>query len=103
MNYCYASGSSHAEGDGFTGIFKIINGQRETVICKGQAITDNNFHNIEVKRIKDMVILKVDGKEMCRARDNAFIIKGKIGIGSYNDMACFDDINISGKYETIKE
>ena len=100
MNYCYASFSAHDAGDGYTGLFKIVDGQRQQVVCNDQAFTDNEYHNYEVIRKGNQVITKVDGRELCRAIDEVFGLKGKIGIGSYNDMANFDDIKVTGKYET---
>lgn len=98
MNYCYASFSSHEEGDGFTGLFKIINGERQTVIYKGQAFSDNKYHLVEVIKRGTEVIISINGKELCRATDEDFDKEGRIGIGSYNDMANFDDIRVTGSY-----
>ena len=99
-NYCYASFSSNQEGDGFTGIYRIVNGQRETVYYHDQAFNDNNFHTYQIIRKGNEITTKVDGRELCKASDDTFGVTGQIGIGSYNDMAHFDDISISGSFIT---
>ena len=103
MNFCYASFSRHDEGESFTAVFKIVDGVRTSIAHKGVAITDNEFHNIELTRKGNEVSCKIDGKQFYKGNDEIFVKKGKIGIGSYNDMACFDDIQIIGDYEVIKE
>ncbi len=100
FNYCYASFCSNEEGDGFTGLYKVIDGARQTVTFKGTAFRDNDYHKLRIKRTGKEIIMYIDGKEHCRASDEAFAKTGQIGIGSYNDMACFDDISITGAYIT---
>jgi hypothetical protein len=95
QNYCYASLSSHYPAEGTTGLFKIVSGVRSIVKCQGVGLTDTQYHNIEVRRSGNTIYLLRDGILIVSATDARFGVSGSVGIGSYNDSACFDDVNVS--------
>ena len=91
LNYYYVMFNSNPV---FTEIFKLVNGTRTSLANYGvSAISDNSYHNIEVKRDGNLIEVKFDNALIMSATDGTFT-NGKIGLGSFNDSAYFDDIQI---------
>lgn len=100
-NYYYALFNSRAE---WNELFKVINGQRIAIASPNvELITDNKFHNFEISKQDDLIIIKRDGVIVMSANDDTFKI-GKVGVGVLgisNDVTYFDDIEISSEDEQI--
>ena len=96
-NYSYFSLSAGNEGPGATGLFKIVNGERQEVAFKGRAIQDNEWHQVELNRVGNRVKASIDDQLLVSGEDEAFGTPGPVGIGSYNDQAWFDDIEVVQK------
>ena len=93
-HYCYLSLSSGNEGSGATGLYKIVNGVRQDVAFKGRAVLDNNWHRIELHRNGRQITVSQDDQLLVSGNDDAFAKTGMVGVGSYNDQAWFDDIEL---------
>jgi pectate lyase len=77
-----------------TQLFKVVNGVRQTLATASQAaFADYFYHTIEVVRAETSIDVSVDGNLILSTTDSTFG-PGKVGIGSFNDMASFDDITI---------
>ena len=78
-----------------TELFKVVNGQRYTIATATRAgFFDNDYHTIEVTRSGALIRVSVGGTEIVTASDSTFGA-GRIGIGSFNDAARFDDVTIT--------
>ena len=77
----------------------VVNGDYRMKLNKDippPTLMDQNFHNAMVKRNKEKIEVYLDGKLVMQAKDGTFKA-GKIGIGSFDDVGCFDDVRIEGK------
>ncbi len=91
QNYYYAVFENKA---GSTGIYKIENGIRyQLSVCNEVVIQDNNFHNINVIYVGNILEILFDSNTIMTV-NNIILPQGKIGFGSFNDMASFDDVII---------
>ncbi|MFO7933461.1 MAG: T9SS type A sorting domain-containing protein [Bacteroidales bacterium] len=55
------------------------------------AVADMNYHEYRLVRNGTTVTAYIDGEEYMSVTDDALGVEGKIGMGSYNDVAWFDD------------
>lgn len=79
----------------FTNIFKIVNSQRFTIATfYGSLLKDNLYHHIKIVRDGDIISVCFDGTEIMKGYDTTYST-GKIGLGSFNDSAFFDDVLIT--------
>jgi hypothetical protein len=77
----------------------LVNGEYRMRINKDipePVLKDQAFHNVEVKRENEKIEVYYDSKLLMQAEDNTFP-SGKLGIGSYDDTASFDDVHAVGK------
>jgi len=81
----------------FTQLFKVINGSRSTALATAESdwLNDNAYHSIEIKRTGSAIRVHFDGNLILSADDNS-LGAGKVGVGSFNDSAYFDDVNVVG-------
>jgi molybdopterin-guanine dinucleotide biosynthesis protein len=81
---------------GSTVIQKVVNGVGTAVAtATTPGITDNAYHNVQVSRRGQTVTVSVDGQQLVTATDAALATAGQVGVGSYNDAAYFDDVNVT--------
>ncbi|MCF6264890.1 MAG: alginate lyase family protein, partial [Xanthomonadales bacterium] len=79
-----------------TQLFKVVAGERELLkTATTGRITDNNYHTVAVRRVADSIEISFDNSVVLEVTDSTFL-SGKLGLGSFNDAAYFDDIRISG-------
>jgi len=91
INYYYMMFSSNEHN---TDLFRINNGEREYVAqTEYFPVPDNKYHNISIIRIKNNIKVYFDNEKILETWDGRFGA-GKIGIGSFNDMSLWHDINI---------
>lgn len=91
-NYYYMMFNSNSS---WNLLHKINAGQRSDISMASSAlITDNNYHHIELSRKGHQITVKRDNVIVLNISDSN-VGKGRIGIGSLNDIAYFDDIEIS--------
>jgi len=76
-----------------TQLFKVINGIRQELATATASIIDDEYHTVEVRRITDNITVKFDNNIVLQITDSSLPI-GRLGVGSYNDSAYFDDIRI---------
>jgi len=92
-NYYYAMFNRTAAN---TQLFKVVNAVRQPALATANfAIPDNDDHLIEVARSGSAITVSVDGTPVMQA-DDATFGAGRIGIGSFNDAASWDDVSITG-------
>ena len=78
-----------------TQLFRVDSGVRELIdTAIAGSIVSDAYHEIEVRRIGSSIEVRFDGALVLAAEDSTFP-SGKLGLGSYNDSAYFDDIRIS--------
>ncbi|MBN1894638.1 hypothetical protein JW906_09085 [bacterium] len=95
-NYCFALCTAQQPSKAETGLYAVRNGRRSVIARRNQGITDNAFHRFELVRKGSGVTLKKDGRTLVSAWSSRFQGAGGVGIGSINDEAYFDDIEIHG-------
>ena len=86
--------------DDFHNAIMLVNGDYRQKLNRDipePTLIDTDFHKVKVKRkaIGDIEV-HFDGKLVMKAHDITFIA-GKVGIGSFDDVGCFDDVKIKGK------
>ena len=88
---------------GFTALFKVAGGTRQQVAAADQDwITDNLYHAVEISRNGDEVTVLFDGATVLTATDTAFPT-GRLGVGSFNDSAYFDDISVKESSSPVSQ
>lgn len=96
--FCYQNSSNYyyvslnESNDGATrGILKVTNGSvTELADISSSFASDTDYH-VEVIRSGSSITVKVDSVQVASASDSAFT-SGKVGFGTYNDSARFDDL-----------
>ncbi|MCF6325344.1 MAG: putative Ig domain-containing protein [Gammaproteobacteria bacterium] len=93
-NYYYMMFNNNED---YTQLFKVVNGTRSSALATARYdwLTDNLYHSIEVSREGDVISVRFDGSMVLDATDSTFGI-GKVGVGSFNDAAYFDDVSVVG-------
>jgi len=90
-NYFYMMFNNDAD---FTALFRVVNGVRQQVAIAGQDwVTDNLYHAVEISRSGGEITVLFDGATVLTATDSTFAT-GRVGVGSFNDSAYFDDISV---------
>lgn len=87
-------------GNNESGAFKVIDGVRERV---GDAnpmpsMMDTLYHSYNIVRAGSTITVYIDDVEYHSITDDALSTKGKIGVGSHNDVVFFDDF-IEANYD----
>ncbi len=78
----------------YTKIVKRINGvPQDLVVYDNLVFKDNLYHEVKLVRNGNFIYVYFDDNIILSAQDATFT-SGKIGVGSYNDAAFFDDILI---------
>jgi len=57
-------------------------------------IPDDGYHDLKVTRVDDLITVYLDDIERLSVTDSTLGV-GQIGVGTYNDSAYFDDINVT--------
>jgi hypothetical protein len=93
-NYYYVFFNA-SDNDTTNGIMKRENGNIAKIseLALPPTIVDDLWHNVEITRVGSDITVKIDGITAFAAIDSTFDV-GKIGLGSYNDSAYFDDVNV---------
>jgi len=93
-NYSFMSFSARATE---TQVFRVTAGQRAVVATANRAgIIDAGYHAIQVWRHGVWIRVAVDGQVILSANDNtAGAVVGQVGVGSLDDSAFFDDIEVA--------
>jgi len=77
-------------------LFTVVGGVRQPALATANfALPDNNYHLVAVARNGSLITVSFDGAIIMQATDATFGA-GRIGIGSFNDAAWWDDILITG-------
>lgn len=61
---------------------------------RSTTIQHEGWYNLRLTKKGEKIVLEVDGKVWFKSNDKTFG-KGKIGIGSFNDAAMFDNIEVT--------
>ncbi|MCF6261133.1 MAG: Ig-like domain-containing protein [Gammaproteobacteria bacterium] len=99
-NYFYMMFNNNAA---YTALFKVVNGARQQIAIAGQDwITDNFYHAVEISRNGGEITVLFDGATVLTATDTAFLT-GRLGVGSFNDSAYFDDISVKESSPSVSQ
>lgn len=77
----------------------LVDGDSRTRVSKDihePTLIDQDFHNVEVKREKSKIEVYFNSELIMQAEDDKFQF-GKLGIGSFDDIASFDDVQVLGR------
>ncbi len=88
-----------------TELFRVVDGDR---VLLGAAtagwLTDDEYHTVAVRVASSTIEISFDGNLVLEYTDLAGVLPiGKIGLGSFNDSAYFDDIRITTGTNTIAD
>ncbi|MCF6324799.1 MAG: alginate lyase family protein [Gammaproteobacteria bacterium] len=80
-----------------TQLFKVIDGNRTALPKEASSdwLTDNLYHRIVISRSGSEIKVYFDGTLILSATDSS-LGAGRVGVGSYNDSAYFDDVSVTG-------
>lgn len=79
---------------GETKLFKIVAGERTEIAASSDFyLQDNEYHTVGIRRSGVAITVTCNGALVLTARDGTFS-EGRIGLGSFNDAAAFDDVRI---------
>lgn len=91
-NYCYMMFNSRSD---FNQLFKVAGGVRQLVAdATFEGIRDNNYHDIRLDKIGSRVKVYYDGVQILETENALLSGAGRVGVGSFNDAAYFDDIAV---------
>lgn len=76
------------------GILKVVNGVPTELADITIPVSANTDHLVEIIRSGSAISVAVNGASVASATDSTFG-SGKVGFGSYNDGATFDDLEVS--------
>ncbi len=77
-----------------TQLFKVESGRRsELATATTDWLNDNLYHAIDIVRSGDQIRVTFDGNMLLSATDATFAM-GRLGVGSFNDSAFFDDVRV---------
>ncbi|MCF6264676.1 MAG: alginate lyase family protein [Xanthomonadales bacterium] len=78
-----------------TVLFRVVAGERrQLAAATANWLSDDEYHLVEVRRTGNNIEVRFDGNPVLDVMDATFL-NGKLGLGSFNDSAYFDDIRIS--------
>lgn len=85
-----------------SGTYKVVDGVRTLVgaIYPIPPVSDTMYHEYKITRTGSEVVAYVDDVEYHRVTDDALNAEGKIGLGSHNNTAFFDDFTDGNPGET---
>lgn len=93
-NYYYAS-FNESNDSATNGIFKVAGGTRTQMVNISNTITAGTLYPIRVERQGAAIRVYRSGNLAAQVNDSTFPT-GKVGFGSKNDGATFDDLNVTG-------
>jgi len=99
-NYYYVMFNNNKD---FTQLSKVINGTRTELVPANREVdwlNDNAYHSIEVSRAGSVITVRFDGSVVLSGTDNS-LGAGRVGVGSFNDSAYFDDVSVTGIAATV--
>ncbi len=78
-------------------LFKVVDGNRTLLATadSGDWLNDNAYHSIKINRTGSTISVYFDGTLILRTDDSS-LGAGRVGVGSYNDSAYFDDVSVTG-------
>lgn len=81
----------------YTALFKVVSGVRQQIaIAEQDWVTDNLYHAVEIShRSGGEITVLFDGAMVFTVIDAAFPT-GRVGVGSLNNSAYFDDVSVRG-------
>jgi subtilisin family serine protease len=91
-NYYFAS-FNESNDPNTHGIFKVSNGVSTQLENFGATITPGTTYKVDIRRTGNLIEVYLDGQFYGEAEDSTFI-NGKVGFGSKNDKAIFDNLVI---------
>jgi len=99
-NYYYVMFNNNQN---FTQASKVIKGTRTELVAADREVdwlSDNAYHSIEVSRAGGVITVRFDGRVVLSGTDNS-LGAGRVGVGSFNDSAYFDDVSVTGTAATV--
>ncbi|HEY6562332.1 MAG TPA: hypothetical protein VI072_33925 [Polyangiaceae bacterium] len=86
---------------GQTQLFEVSAGTRRLIAtASGPGLPDSAYHDFELWRHGSWVLVRIDNAELISAVDTSLAAVGAVGVGSYDDSAYFDDIDVT-HYERL--
>jgi len=104
MDYSYI----RFTGEDINGFYTVDTTDRGTVTEVGDlnttpAVSDTNYHDYRLVRSGNTVTAYKDGTEYMSVTDDALGAEGMIGMGSYNDIALFDNFEEGGEPGAVND
>lgn len=93
-NYYYAS-LNESNDDYTKGIFKVVSGTPTQLADISISVASDTDYSLEVIRSGSSITVNVNSSQVATASDSTFT-DGKVGFGTYNDGAEFDDLDVTG-------
>lgn len=94
-NYYYVSLNESNDGN-TKGIFKVVSGSPTQLADITISVTSDTDYPITIVRNGASIVAEVNSSQVATASDSTFA-GGKVGFGSYNDGAQFDNLVVTGE------
>jgi hypothetical protein len=89
-------------GAATTQLFAVVNGARQLVATAvAPGIPDTAYHTVALSRRGQAITVSVDGQSILSATAASLATPGRVGVGSFNDSAYFDDVNVATTPPTV--
>lgn len=92
-NYYYMS-LNESNDDNTKGLLKIVDGTPSQLADISISVASDTDYPIVIQRSGSSIVASVNSSQVASASDSTFT-SGKVGVGSYNDGASFDDFTVS--------
>jgi len=84
-------------------LFLVDGGVRQEIATVTQSLLiDDEYHDVEVRRTGDTIEVRFDNTMVVQIVDSIFLT-GKLGLGSFNDSAYFDNIRITKNISSLTD
>lgn len=93
-NYYYVSLNESDDGD-TNGLFKVVGGTHTELDNLSQTVSANTDYTVEIVRSGSSIVVYLNSTEVASASDST-LTGGRVGFGSRNDGAQFDDLVADG-------
>lgn len=97
-NYYYAS-LNESNDENTMGVFRVLDGFPTELVDISSSISSDTDYTVEVIRSGVSIEVEIDNSLVATVNDSSFI-GGKVGFGSKNDGAQFDDLVVYGEENT---
>ncbi|MCF6226993.1 MAG: Ig-like domain-containing protein [Xanthomonadales bacterium] len=86
-----------------TQLHRVVEGERQLLATATDSwLTNDDYNTVTITRVGEAIEVSFGGNTVLQVNDDTFVA-GKVGLGSFNDSAYFDNIRITGGSGTVTD